>query len=325
MRVLITGGAGFIGSHLAEKRLRSGDEVTVYDNLSLGRRSLLGQWLKHPLMRFIEADLLDLERLKRAATDHDVVYHLAANSGGAGGARATDVDLQQGTIATYSVLEAMRMAGVKKLVFASTNQVYGGAPVRPPSESDGPLVPTSFHGASKIACESLCAAFSHHHGVQAWVYRLGQVIGPHSTHGLAHELADRLLPTPDVLTVPGDGLRRDAYLHVDDCIAGMEFGVGGSTDAFQVFNLAGEGMTTVRFLAERTVEAVESWTGTRASVAYGETDRGGKGDLAPNQLDGSKLRALGWRARSGSDEAVSRAVREIVAEKAIARGLRARG
>lgn len=316
MRVFITGGAGFIGSHLVGKLLRAGHEVTVYDNLSLGRRELLGEWLKHGQLNFIHADLLDLERLKRSVTDHELVYHLAANSDISSGARVTDIDLKQGTVATYSTLEAMRMAGVKKMIFASTSAIYGEATKTPTPEDYGPLFPISFYGASKLACEGLCTAFSHNHGIQIWAYRFANVVGPNSTHGAIHDFVGRLLKRPEALSVLGDGSQRKSYLYVEDCLAGMEHGYTHSSEPFQLYNLASRGVTTVKFIAEEVARAMEPYTGQLARIEYGEGNRGWRGDVPYTHLDGSKLEALNWRAAHDSDESVRRAVREIVAERA---------
>jgi UDP-glucose 4-epimerase len=318
MRVFITGGSGFIGSHLVEKYLRQGDEVAVYDNLSLGRRELLGEGLKSPRLRFIEADLLDLDRLKRSIAGYDLVYHMAANSDISNGSRVTDVDLRNGTLATYSTLEAMRLSGVKRLVFASTSAIYGEAARKPTPEDYGPLFPISFYGASKLACEGLCSAFSHNHGIQVWAYRFANIVGPRSTHGAIHDFVARLLAAPEELRVLGDGSQRKSYLYVADCVAGMESGMLASSEPFQLFNLASSGVTNVKFIAEETVAALEPVTGVRARIIFGEGDRGWTGDVPYTHLDGSRLESLGWKASLESDAAVRRAIGEVVAEKASA-------
>ena len=314
MRVFITGGAGFIGSHLAAKFLRAGHEVTVYDNLLLGRREQLGDSLKNPRLHFVEADLLDVERLTRAIAGHDLVYHMAANSDISHGARETDVDLKNGTLATYWTLEAMRRANVRRMIFASTSAVYGEADLKPTPESYGPLFPISFYGASKLACEGLCTAFSHNYGIQIWAYRFANVVGAKLTHGAIHDFVARLLKHPEELKVLGDGSQRKSYLHVEDCISGMEHGAIHAKAQFQLFNLASEGVTTVRFIAEETVAALEPITGVRARIAYGDGDRGWRGDVPYTHLDGAKLAGIGWRARLGSDDAVRRAIQEAALE-----------
>jgi UDP-glucose 4-epimerase len=318
MRVFVTGGAGFIGSHLVERLLAQGHAVTVYDNLSLGSREQLTFAQTNPQLHLIEADLLDLDRLKAAVKGHELVYHMAANSDISNGARVTDVDLKNGTLATWSTLEAMRLSGVKRMIFASTSAIYGEAERKPTPEDYGPLYPISFYGASKLACEALCTAFSHNHGIQIWAYRFANIVGPRSTHGAIHDFVGRLLDNPEELAVLGDGTQRKSYLYVDDCVAGMEFGAGRTAEPFQLFNLASRGVTSVRFIAEATCEAMEPFTGVKARIRFGEGNRGWVGDVPYTHLDGSRLAALGWTPSLESDAAVRRAIREIAAEKAAA-------
>ncbi len=315
MKVFIPGGAGFIGSHLCEKFLADGHEVIAYDSLVLGKRELLAKAMKSPKFRFVEADLLDLERVKKEMMGADLVVHMAANSDISQGAARTDVDMQNGTIATYNVLEAMRVVGVKKLIFASTSAIYGEASVKPTPESYGPLFPISFYGASKLACEGMVSAFSHNCGIQSWVYRFANIVGPHSTHGAIYDFVSRLLKNPDRLDVLGNGTQRKSYLYVHDCVAGMLFGFTHSKENFQCFNLASKGVSNVRFIAEEVGRQMEKATGKKAEIAFGEGDRGWVGDVPYTYLDGSKLEGLGWRARFESDDAVRQAVAEIVREK----------
>ncbi len=315
MKIFITGGAGFIGSHLCEQFLNEGHEVTAYDNLILGKRSLLAGFIDHKNFRFIEKDLLNLEALVAAMKGHELVYHLAANSDIAQGALTTAVDLNNGTIATYNTLEAMRLCGVKQIIFASTSAVYGEALVKPTPEDYGPLLPISFYGASKLACEALCSAFSHNFDIKVWVYRFANIVGSHSTHGAIHDFVGRLLKKPEKLDVLGNGTQRKSYLHVSDCIRGMRFGYENCKDDFQVFNLASLGVTQVRFIAEEVARHVSDITKIKAEVAFGEGDRGWKGDVAYTHLTREKFAAKGWTARLSSNEAVTLAIREIIAEK----------
>lgn len=316
MKVFVTGGAGFIGSHLCERLLRAGHEVTAFDNLVLGKRELLAECEPQSRFRFVEADLVDLERVKAEMRGHDLVVHLAANSDISQGAARTDVDMNNGTIATYNTLEAMRVTGVKKLIFASTSAIYGEASVQPTPESYGPLFPISFYGASKLACEAMASAFSHNCGIQTWIYRFANIVGSHSTHGAIHDFISRLIKNPAQLDVLGNGSQRKSYLHVDDCISGMLFAFERATADFQCFNLAGHGVTNVRFIAEEVARQMTPVLGGRSPrVVFGEGDRGWTGDVPYTYLDGSRLASLGWRAGLESDAAVRKAVEEIIAEK----------
>lgn len=315
MKVFVTGGAGFIGTHLCDRFLALGHEVVAFDNLLLGRREFLGEAMKSSKFKFIEADLVDLERVKAEMRGSDLVVHMAANSDISQGAARTDVDMRNGTIATYNVLEAMRVNEVKKLLFASTSAIYGEADVKPTPENYGPLFPISFYGASKLACEAMVSAFSHNCGIQAWVYRFANIVGSRATHGAIHDFVARLIKNPKRLEVLGNGTQRKSYLHVSDCVAGMLYGFERSKDEFQCYNLASHGVTNVRFIAEEVVRQMKAATGTAAELIFGEGDRGWVGDVPYTHLDGARLAALGWKAQLESDEAVRRAVSEIIAEK----------
>lgn len=319
MKVFITGGAGFIGSHLCATFLERGAQVTAFDNLVLGRREFLEPFSSHKSFRFIEADLTDLARVKKEMEGHDLVVHMAANSDISQGAARTDVDMQNGTVATYNVLEAMRVTNVKKLIFASTSAIYGEASVKPTPEGYGPLFPISFYGASKLACEAMISAFSHNCAIQSWVYRFANIVGPNSTHGAIHDFVGRLLKNPKALKVLGNGTQRKSYLHVTDCVAGMLFGFETATAPFQCFNLASHGVTNVRFIAEEVVSQMEPVLNARAGLEFGEGDRGWVGDVPYTYLDGSALEGLGWKASTDSNEAVRRAISEIIREKTAGR------
>ncbi len=315
MRVFISGGAGFIGSHLCERFLQDGHSVTAFDNLILGRRALLDPFAINPQFKFIEADLTDLARVTHEIAGHDLVVHMAANSDISQGAARTDVDMTNGTVATYNVLEAMRVNQIKKLLFASTSAIYGEADVKPTPESYGPLVPISFYGASKLACEAMIAAFSHNCGIQTWIYRFANIVGSHATHGAIYDFVDRLQKNPSQLEVLGNGTQRKSYLHVSDCVNGMLFGFANSNRDFQCFNLASEGVSQVRFIAEEVAFQMSKALGVSAKVQFGEGDRGWVGDVPYTYLDGGKFLALGWKPNMASDEAVREAIREVISEK----------
>jgi UDP-glucose 4-epimerase len=315
MRVFVTGGAGFIASHLCEKLLADGHEVIAFDNLILGKREFLTACLPDSHFRFIEGDLLDLELVKKEMAGSDLVVHLAANSDISQGATRTDIDMRNGTVATYNTLEAMRVTGVKKLIFASTSAIYGEASVKPTPESYGPLFPISFYGASKLACEAMASAFSHNCGIQTWIYRFANIVGSNATHGAIYDFIGRLLIKPERLDVLGNGTQRKSYLHVSDCVAGILCGFEHSREAFQCFNLASHGVSNVRFIAEEVARQMGEATGTVPQVVFGEGNRGWVGDVPYTYLDGRQLEKLGWRADLDSDHAVSRAVLEVVTEK----------
>lgn len=311
-RIFISGGAGFIGSNICGFLLARGHRVTAYDNLLLGRKEFLAPYGEDGCFRFVQADLLDGERLVRELDGHDLVVHLAANSDIRLGTRKTDVDLQIGTLATHHLLEAMRQTGVGKIVFASTSAIYGDKPrVVPTPEDSGPLFPISFYGASKLACEALISAFSHNFGMKAWIFRFANIIGRNGTHGAAFDFIQRLKENPHQLEVLGDGRQAKPYLHVDECIEGIWFGYEHARDTLNYFNLAVEGATTVQAIAECVVKEM-GVAGTH--IEYTGGTRGWPGDVPQVRLDGSKLAELGWMAKRKSDEAIEIGVSELVSQ-----------
>lgn len=315
MKVFVTGGAGFIGSHLCGLLLEQGHTVTAYDNLMLGKKELLTDCLTNKNFKFVEADLLDSRTLEKELEGHDLVFHLAANSDISKGAEYTDIDLKNGTLATYNVLEAMRRLNIKEMIFSSTSAIYGEASVKPTPENYGPLFPISYYGASKLACEALCTAFAHNCGMKIWAYRFANIVGSKSTHGVIVDFLRKLKKTPQQLDVLGNGTQRKSYLHVEDCIAGMLHGYQNSKNEFQLYNLASEGVTEVKFIAEEVVRQFAEKTGEKPSIKFGEGDRGWVGDVPYTYLDGSALGKLGWKPKLDSNGAVRKAVSEIIVQE----------
>ena len=309
MRSLIVGGAGFIGSHLCDRLVLRGP-VTLYDNLSVGRAEFVAAHTAAGRARLVQADCLDLDRLCAEMPGHDVVFHLSANPEARWGLEDTAFDLRQGTVATYHVLEAMRRTGVKKIVFSSSGTVYGDVPV-PVPEDYGPAFPISLYGASKLACEGLLSAFNHCFGVQVWIFRFGNVIGPRGTHGAALDFVKKLEKDPRRLEVLGDGEQRKPYLHVADCVDGMLFGLERAPASFNYFNLGPPDTTRVADIARIVIEEMGL---EGVEIVFGGGDRGWPGDVPRSFLVPDKLAALGFRVRHGSGEAVRLAVRELVRE-----------
>jgi len=307
---LVTGGAGFVGSNLVECLMKRGGRVTVYDNLSLGRREHLAPYFGHPRFRFVQADLLDITRLKRAMAGVDCVWHLAANSDIGYGERYTDWDLKQGTLVTYNVLEAMRVRGVRELVFASSSAIFGDTGTTRIREDHGPLVPISFYGASKLACEGLITAFCHNYDMQACIYRFANIVGDNATHGVIHDFVHRLKTDPTQLRILGDGKQRKPYLYVKECVDGMLYGFDHARERVNVFNLGCTGATSV----DRIATIVTREMGLRGvKRCYTGGARGWKSDVPQVRFDVSKLTKLGWKAKYTSDQACRVAARAIIA------------
>jgi UDP-glucose 4-epimerase len=313
LKILVTGAAGFIASNLMPRLLERGDEVLAIDNFFLGKRTYVGRFMEHPRFRFVEMDLLELDRLVEIVAEFgpERVWHLAANSDISFGTKFTDFDLKGGTLVTYNVLEAMRRTGVREIVFSSSGAVYGEPTVMPTPEDYGPILPISLYAASKAACESLITAFSHNYDIRCWIFRFGNIVGPNPTHGVIHDFVLRLREDPTRLTVLGNGTQAKPYVYVEDCLDGMEFGVRHAQEQVNCYNLAVEDQTSVREITDWTIEAMGIDRGA-IDVRYGDGPRGWKGDVAQVKLDTRRMTALGWRPRLTSAEAVRRTIAEVV-------------
>ena len=309
MRSFVIGGAGFIGSHLIDLLVERGP-VTVYDNMSVGKVEFLGSHLAEGRVQLVKADALDLEALTAAMRGHDTTFHLAANPEARWGLERTRLDLEQGTIATYNALEAARLGGVKRFVFASSGTVYGNVS-EPCGEMDLGHLPFSLYGASKIGGEALVASYVECFGLRGSICRFGNVVGPRGTHGAILDFCKKLAKTPDRLEVLGDGTQAKPYLHVTDCVKGILHVFDHGTDNPAIYNLAPPDWTSVRRIAELVVAASPNKT---ARIAYGDSPQGWPGDVPKSRLKPDKLAALGFRVRFSSDDAVRLAVEEVARE-----------
>jgi len=307
-RYFITGGAGFIGSHLVDRLISSG-EVTVYDNLSSGSKEFIQHHSGDSNFHFIQADLLDFATLNKAIANHDIVFHLAANPDVRAGSMNTNLDLQQGTLATYNLLEAMRLNQISKIVFASSSTVYGEAGTKAVAEDYGPLLPISLYGASKLASEGLISAFCHLFDMQAWIFRFANVVGARASHGVIFDFINKLKQNPEELEILGDGTQEKPYLYIDDCIDGILFGLEHFQERVNVLNLGSDSSTDVTAIASMVVEAVGLF-GVKFSYTGG--NRGWRGDIPQVRFDITKMKKLGWKPRYSSDEAVRQAIKDML-------------
>jgi len=309
VRAFVIGGAGFIGSHLVDLLVLRGP-VTIYDNLSVGREDFVRAHLDSKRVNLVRKDALDLEALTAAISGHDVCFHLAANPEARWGLERTRLDLEQGTIATYNALEACRLANVKRFVFSSSGTVYGNNP-QPCGEMDlGPL-PFSLYGASKIAGESMLAAYVECFGLHGSILRFGNVVGDRGTHGAILDFCNKLKKHPEFLDVLGDGTQSKPYLHVSDCAAGILFVHDHAKEPLGIYNLGPADFTSVKRIAEMVVAASPY---PKARIEFGTTRQGWPGDVPTSRLKIEKLAALGFRVRFASDQAVEQAAREIARE-----------
>lgn len=310
MRSFVVGGAGFIGSHLVD-RLVSRGPVTVYDNLSVGKLAFIASHVDAGRAKLVEANALDLERLTAAVSEHDVVFHLAANPEARWGLERTRLDLEQGTIATYNVLEAMRRSGVSRLVFSSSGTVYGNVGEKSCAEADLGSLPISLYGASKLAGEALIASFVECFGLIGFIVRFGNVVGPRGTHGAILDFCKKLKAHPEFLDVLGDGRQAKPYLHVHDCADGLLHVVDHAKERLSIHNLAPPDFTSVRRIAELCVARSPY---PNARIEYAGGTQGWPGDVPQSRLNPTKLADLGFRVKQSSDAAVELAVTAVASE-----------
>jgi UDP-glucose 4-epimerase len=307
----VTGCAGFIGSNLVDRLLVDGHAVVGYDNLSTGRPEFLAEARRSPAFTFVEGDLLDTESLlaamRRGATER--VFHLAANADISRGLERPRRDLEQNTIATYNVLEAMRAVNARQIVFSSTGSVYGEPEVFPTPE-DAPFpIQTSFYAASKLACEGLIEAFCEGFGFQGWIYRFVSVLGERYTHGHVFDFYKKLLADPSGIDVLGNGKQTKSYMYVGDCIDGLLAGIEHGHAKVNVFNLGTD--ETIR--VEQSLGLIAGRLGLSPTRRYTGGERGWVGDSPFIHLDCSRIRALGWRPQVSIADGVVRTLEWLMA------------
>jgi len=310
-KYFVTGGAGFIGSHLVDRLMAEGGIVTVYDNLVSGRK----EWIEHHLgkegFRFLHADLLDFEALLTAMKGHEIVWHLGANTDIPSGNKITDLDLKNCTIATHSVLEAMRQHGIDKILFASSACVYGDVPPLALSETFGPLLPINLYGAGKLACEGLITAYSHLFGIKAWMFRFANVVGARMGHGVIYDFIHKLKVNPKELEILGDGKQEKPFFLVEDCIDSMLCAFHNSDNQCDVFNLGCTSFTKVTAIARIVAEEMGL---KNVKFKYTGGRRGWPGDVPVVHFNVEKIKRLGWQAKNTSDEAVRIAARRLLGD-----------
>lgn len=302
MKCLVTGGAGFIGSHVVDHLVGDGHEVVIFDNLSTGRREFLEQSIGHPRACLIESDLLDLGALTEAMRGVDQVFHLAANADVRFGTSHPRRDLEQNTIGTFHVLEAMRANGVTQLAFASTGSVYGEPDLFPTPENAPFPVQTSFYGASKLAGEGLVQAYCEGFGFRACIFRFVSILGERYTHGHVFDFYKQLKRDPTRLSVLGDGHQRKSYLHVDDCVEAILTAIDRAEGKLNVYNLGTDEYCRVNDSITWICEAL----GIQPHLEYSGGERGWVGDSPFIYLDCSKIRSLGWVPRLTIREGILR-------------------
>jgi UDP-glucose 4-epimerase len=308
-RILITGGAGFIGSALASTLImRSKDnQVTVFDDLSTGSKENILHLDSNPNFNFVYGSTLDVSALQNVVDVSDTVFHLAANPSVALGAYDTRKDFEQNIIATYNLIEAMRKStSCKKILFASTSTIYGEAPNMPISESYGPLKPISLYGSTKLSCEAMISGYCHMFQMSGITLRLANIIGPVSKKGVVYDFVSKLSSSPNFLNILGNGKQNKSYLYIDDCIEAImkiKSQMDQNKKIFEIFNIGSADTVNVLDIAKIVIKEM-----SLGDVILNFTDnldgRGWNGDVREFLLDCSRLTSLGWKPKMNSREAV---------------------
>jgi len=306
-KILVTGGAGFIGSHLVERLLKENNKVIVLDNLSSGKKDTIQEHFNNPDFSFCRIDLVR-DQITSYFEGVNEVWHMAANSDVRAGNKDTKIDIEQNTIATYNILEAMRKNDVRNLCFASTSTVYGDAKETPTPEDYSPLEPISLYGASKLTCEALISAYCHNFKMKAVVFRLANVIGSRSSHGVIHDFIEKLKKNEHELEMFGNGKQNKSYIHIEDCIEAMLFARNRSAKPFDVFNIGSDDQIRV----VRIAEIISEEMGLNPRFKFTGGTRGWVGDVPEMILSIKKLKRIGWEPKHNSEEAVKKAVKRCL-------------
>lgn len=301
---IVTGCSGFIGSNFVDKMLQLGHKVIGVDNFSTGQKRFLDKALQNPNFKFFEFDLLDLDQLKKSFAGGEFVVHFSANADVRFGTDHPGRDLEQNTIATYNVLEAMRVNGIKKIAFSSTGSVYGEAKVIPTPEDAGFPIQTSLYGASKAACEGLIAAYCEGFGFQSWIFRFVSILGERYTHGHVFDFYQKLKADSTKLPVLGNGRQRKSYLYVQDCIDAIMVAIDKATEKVNIFNLGVDAYCEVNDSIGWICESL----GVKPKLEYTGGERGWIGDNPFIYLDTTRIQSLGWKPKYSIKDGVLKTV-----------------
>lgn len=311
MRAFVTGGCGFVGSNLVDALLEKDYEVIIYDNFSTGKREFIENALKSEKVELIIADLLDKKKLIESMKNIDVVFHLAANADVRFGIDHPQKDLEQNTIATSNVLEAMRMNDVKKIIFSSTGSVYGRAKIFPTPEDYEFPIQTSLYGASKLACEGLIQAYCEAYNIQAFIFRFVSILGERYPHGHIIDFVKKLLENPNELHVLGDGLQKKSYLYVGDCINAIFKLLNCSKEKINIFNLGTDEYISVN----DSIKIITNYMNVNPKLLYSGGEQGWIGDNPFIWLDTKKIKSFDWKPELTIQESITKTVKYIMENK----------
>ena len=313
-RALVTGGAGFIVSHIVYRLMKQDCCTVVLDDLSRGNLDNLKSWRKNPNFKFVQGTLLKKSDIEKAISNCEVVFHIAANPEVRRSVEEPDVHYSQNILATYNLLEVMRQRNIKKMIFTSTSAVYGDAKILPVPENYGPLKPISVYGASKLACEALIASYCHTFDMKAVIYRFANIIGSRSQYGVIFDFIQKLRQNPKKLEILGDGTQTKSYLLVEDCLDAFFFGLEHTAEDVEIFNVGSDDFINVKAIAD--IVATEAKLKNVQYFFTGGVDggRGWKGDIKVIYLLIEKLKSLGWRPKHNSQQSVTTAARALLKE-----------
>lgn len=313
MQALVTGGAGFIGSHLVDRLLDSRFRVIVFDNFSRGSYNNLKHNLSNPRLKIIEGDLLEAEQVSKALKDCQIVFHVAANPEVRGWLASPIDHFKQNIEATFNLLETIRKKGtLNTFIFTSSSTVYGEPETIPTPENYAPLKPISIYGASKLASEALISSYASLCGFKAIIYRLANIVGSRCNHGVIFDFVEKMKKNSKELEVLGNGTQTKSYLYIDDCVEGLITGMEKSIEKVEIFNIGSDDQVNVLKIAEIVKEEMGLPDAVIRLREEFEDGRGWAGDVKMMFLDSSRLKSLGWFSKYNSEEAVRKTVRNIL-------------
>ena len=312
MKILITGGAGFIGSALAKFYFKQGHDIVILDNLISGNLENIKEIINKKNITFFNLDCVNCEKISEYILDCDMVFHFSANPDIRKSQIDSDIDFNNNIIATYELLKCIsKSKKLKTFVFASSSVVYGEPAIIPTTEIYGPLTPISFYGASKLACEALISSFAVNNDFNFVIFRFANVVGPESNHGIIYDFIQKLRTDPKKLEILGNGTQKKSYIHIADCIHGIAKAVD-LTENNQIFNMGTREKTQVKDIANMVISAMNL---NGVQLIFNdklENGRGWPGDVKIMQLDCSKLESLGWVSKYTSNEAVQQTIKEML-------------
>jgi len=312
-KIMVTGGAGFIGSHLTEELIKENENVVVLDNLSTGKKSNLSSCINNKKFKLIVEDLKNQKQISKHIKDIDTIFHMAADPEVRTGHSDPNLAYTQNIENTYQLLENVRKSNVNKFVFASSSVVYGEPEIIPTPETFGPLLPISIYGGTKLACEGLISAYCNNYGINGTIVRFANVVGSRARHGVIWDFIQKLRMNENELNVLGNGKQTKSYIHVKDCVRGLLFSSKNMKN-IDVFNIGNQDMVNVLDIASIVCKKMKL-ENTKITTSGGTEDgRGWVGDVKEMNLDISKIINLGWNPKENSQEAVERATSELVSE-----------